>query len=133
MWKSLLAILSGILALTVTSFAIEAAMNPILLRTLGMPESAPLTRNSLVMAVTFTYGLVCVALGGYVCARLAPRLPLHHAVAMGVVQVGLTVVAMRSMPEVASRTQWTLSAILALPAAMSGGLCLTRQAKATVR
>ena len=130
MWKSLLAIVSGILALTVTSFAIEAAVKPMLIRTLGLSDAAALTQHSGVKAITFAYGLACVAFGGYVCARLAPRLPLRHAIIMGVVQGGMTILAVKSMPEIASRTHWTLTAVLAFPAAVAGGLCYARQSKA---
>lgn len=132
MWKSVLAVVAGVVALTVTSFAIEAAVNPILMRVLSLPDQAALARNSGVMAFTFAYSLVCVAFGGYVCARLAPTRPLRHAVAMGLVQVGMTLLAMQSMPELAPRAQWIISAILAFPAAVAGGFCHHKRARVAV-
>jgi hypothetical protein len=129
MWKSLLAVVAGVLTLTITSFAIEAVVNPIFMRTLDLPDAAALIHHSGVKAVTFAYSLVCVAFGGYVSARLAPRLPLRHAIAMGVVQVGMTLLAMRAFPDLASPTQWIVTAILAFPAAVAGGVWYTRRSK----
>lgn len=128
MWKSLLAVLAGVVALTITSFAIEAVANPVFMRVLGLSDAASLWQNSGVMAATFAYGLVCVAFGGWVSARLAPRLPLRHAAAMGVVQMGMTFLAMWSMPELASTAQWVINAVLAFPAAVAGGSWFTRKA-----
>src|SRR5215475_9048420 len=113
MLRSALAVLAGIAVLTVTSFAIEAAVNPFLIP--AFPQA--------VKPLTFAYGFVCVALGGYVTARLARRRPTIHAAAMGIVQAGLTVGAMFS-PEAnhATPLQWVLIAILSIPAAILGGM-----------
>lgn len=115
MLRSLLAVLAGIVVLTVASFAIEAAVDFLLPRSLSA--------NEWVKLLTYTYGLLCVAAGGFVAARIAGRLPVQHAVAMGVVQAALTVVAMFS-PEGnhASRMQWILIAICSIPAATLGGI-----------
>lgn len=129
MWPSILAVLAGILTLTITSFAIEAVANPIFMRLLGLPDHAALARHAGVRAATLAYSLVCVALGGYVCARLAPKRPLHHAITMGALQTGLTLLAMQSMPELASPTQWIVTAALAFPAAVLGGFVHTRRSK----
>jgi len=80
------------------SFAIEAALNPLLLQ--AFPESLPgpeaLASNPWVRALMFAYGLMCVATGGYIAARVARRLPVTHASVMGVIQASLTIVAMLS-------------------------------------
>ena len=116
MWQSILAVLAGILTLSITSFAIEAAANPILMRLLGLPDEAALARHPGVRNATLAYSMLCVALGGYVCARLAPKRPLHHAIVMGALQSGMTLFAMQSMPELASPTQWLVIAALSFPA-----------------
>lgn len=124
MLRSVLSVIAGIVVLTATSFAIEAVMNPLLLRLfpLALPGPAALSTNHWVRALTFAYGLTCVAAGGYVTARLARRLPIKHAAAMGIVQAGLTIMAMLS-PEAnhATRLQWIATAILSIPAALAGG------------
>jgi hypothetical protein len=115
MVRSVLAVLAGIVVLTVASFALEYALTPFL-------------PNAWVKSVTFAYGFLCVAGGGYVTAWLARRLPLKHAVAMGIAQAGLTILAMFS-PEAshASQLQWIITAILSVPAAMAGGFVYSRR------
>lgn len=125
MVRGVLSVLAGIAVLTVASFAIEAAVNPLLLRT--FPEALPgpeaLSSNLWVRALTFAYGLICVAAGGYVAARVARRLPVKHAAAVGIVQAGLTIMAMLSpVGNHASRFVWILTAILSVPAALAGGV-----------
>ena len=100
-------------------------MNPLLLRAFPqvLPGPAALSSNQWVRMLTFAYGLICVGAGGYVAARIARRLPIRHAAAMGFLQAGLTIAAMFS-PEgnLASRMQWITIAILSIPAALAGGL-----------
>jgi hypothetical protein len=125
MVRSVFAVVAGIAVLTLASFAIEAALNPLLLR--AFPEALPgpeaLSSNPWVRAVTFTYGLICVAAGGYVAASVAARLPIQHAAAMGILQAGLTIMAMLSpLGNHASRLVWIITAILTIPAALVGGV-----------
>lgn len=114
MLRSLLAVLAGIAVLTVASFAIEMAVD------LFFPR---FSASGWFRVVTSAYGLLCVAAGGYVAGRIARRLPVPHAIAMGVVQAGLTIVAMFSPEAIhATRLQWTLIAICSIPAAALGGV-----------
>jgi hypothetical protein len=124
MFRSVLAVLAGIAMLTVASFALEAVLNPLLLHLFpqALPGPDALSANSWVKALTFTYGFLCVAAGGYATARLAPRVPVKHAAAMGIVQAGLTIMAMLSpVSSHASTLQWIATAIMSVPAALAGG------------
>jgi hypothetical protein len=82
---SVLSVLAGTAVLTLASFVIEAALNPLLLQ--AFPEALPgpeaPASNPWVRALTFAYGLICVANGGYIAARVARRLPVTHASVMG--------------------------------------------------
>jgi hypothetical protein len=130
MIRSVLAILAGIATLTAASFAIEAAVNPLLLRVFpqALPGPEALSSNPWVKTLTFTYGLLCVAAGGYVAARVARRSPCKHAAAMGIVQAGLTIVAMLSpVGHHASPFQWVMAAVLSIPAALLGGILYKRR------
>jgi hypothetical protein len=130
MLRSVLSVLAGIVVLTVTSFAIEAALDPLLLRIFpeALPGTAALSSNQWVKILTFAYGLMCVGAGGYAAARIARRLALKHAAATGVVQAGLTIMAMLSpVGDHASRLQWITTAILTVPAALLGGLAYKRR------
>jgi hypothetical protein len=125
MLRSVLSVLAGIAVLTAASFAIEAAVDHLLLRLFAqaLPNPKALSGNQWVRTLTFAYGFLCVAAGGYIAARLARRLPIRHAVAMGVLQAGLTIAAMLS-PEGdhASRLQWITTAVLSVPVAAAGGI-----------
>lgn len=125
MVRSVLSVLAGIAVLTLASFAIEAALNPLLLQ--AFPEALPgpeaLASNPWVRALMLAYGLMCVATGGYIAARVARRLPVTHASVMGVIQASLTIVAMLSpVGNHASRLQWIITAVLSIPAALVGGV-----------
>ena len=125
MFRGVLSVLAGIAVLTAASFAIEAVVDPLLLWAFpqALPNAAALSSNLWARTLTFAYGLACVAAGGYAAARIAQRLPIRHAAAMGILQAGLTIAAMLS-PEGnhASRMQWITTAILTIPAALAGGL-----------
>jgi hypothetical protein len=124
MFRSVLSVLAGIAALTGTSFAVEAAVDPLLLHLFpqALPGREALASNPWVRTLTFAYGFACVAAGGYIAASVARRLQFQHAAAMGVVQAGLTIGAMLSpVANHASRWQWITSAIVAIPAAIAGG------------
>jgi hypothetical protein len=111
--------------LTVASFAIEAVLNPLLVRIFpeARPGSEALSSNPWVRTLTFAYGLACVAAGGNITARVARRVPVTHAAVMGVIQAGLTIMAMLSpVGNHASRLQWVIIAILSIPAALVGGV-----------
>ena len=130
MFRSLLSVVAGIVVLTIAAFAIEAAVNPLLLwafpRALPTPES--LLSNPWAKAMTFSYGFLCVAAGGYVTAKLAPRRPLRHTAALGITQAALTLAAMVS-PEGrrASQLQWIAIAVLSIPSALAGGWLYVRR------
>jgi hypothetical protein len=130
MLRSVLAVLAGIVVLTAASFAIEAVVNPLLLRAFpqALPSPAVLSSNPWVRMLTFAYGFACVAAGGYVAARIARRLPMRHAAATGILQAGLTIAAMFS-PEAkhASRIQWIATALLSVPSALAGGFLCKRK------
>jgi hypothetical protein len=124
MIRSVVSVFVGIAVLTIATFAIEAALDPLLLRMFpeALPSSQALSSNPWVRALTFTYGFICVAAGGYIAARVARRLPVQHAAAMGIIQAGLTIMAMLSpVGNHASRLQWIMTAILSVPAALVGG------------
>ncbi|MGC1459402.1 MAG: hypothetical protein WA825_14095 [Steroidobacteraceae bacterium] len=135
MLRSVIAVLAGILTLTVLSFAIEAAMDPLLLRLFphALPNETALGLNPMVRALMAAYGAASILAGGYVTARLARRAPVGHALAMGFLQCALTLVAMLTLSKHASTWVWLTSAIMAVPAAWIGGLVYARRAPVTSR
>jgi hypothetical protein len=131
MIRSILAVLAGIAALTITSFAIEAVANPLLMWMFpqALPNETALSTNQPARLFLYTYSTVCIACGGYVTAWIARRSEMVHVVTMGVIQVGLTVLAMRAFPEKGSLQLWIVTMAMTIPAAWSGGYIRTRTGK----
>jgi hypothetical protein len=126
--RSICAVLAGIVALTVTSFAVEAAVNPILLRLFprALPNPAAIAFNPYASLVTLVYTSLCIVAGGYVTAWIAKRAPVEHAIIMGVVQVLLTVMAMLHFRGMAPLRNWIATLILTIPVASLGGVLHAR-------
>jgi hypothetical protein len=128
MIRSALAILAGIVVLTITSFAIEAVADPLLLRMFpnALPNRAAISHNLPATLFQLAYTLLSIAAGGYVTAWLARRSEVRHAVIMGAIEVALTVWAMFSFPNEAPLVNWILSMLLIVPAAWCGALLRIR-------
>jgi hypothetical protein len=124
MIRSILAVLAGIAVILVTSFGIEAAVNPLLMRLFpdALPNEAAMSHNAAAWLFTFAYTFLCVVAGGYITARLASRFPIRHAVALGLLQSALTVPAMMAFPNQAPWWGWAISMVMVIPAAWLGGL-----------
>jgi len=123
MIRSVLAVVAGIAALTVTSFAIEALADPLLMRLFpqALPTRAAISQNLQASLFMFAYTALCIAFGGYVTAWIARRSPVRHALVMGVLQTGLTVLAMFSLKEQAPLRNWIVALALTIPCAWAGG------------
>jgi hypothetical protein len=128
MVRSILAVIAGIATLTATSFAIEAAADPILMRLFphALPNRPAISHNLASAVFLLAYTSACVAAGGYVTAWIARRSPVWHAVGMGVVQEALTVWAMVSLPNEAPLRNWIATLVLTIPVASCGGLLRAR-------
>jgi hypothetical protein len=131
MFRSTLAILAGLVAILITSFGIEAVVNPLLMRTFpeALPNEEALSGNHYVWLLTSFYTFLCVIAGGYVAARLAVRDQTQHAMALGLIQSVLTIPAMMAFPGKAPIWGWIISMIAVIPAAWCGGLIYSRRLK----
>jgi hypothetical protein len=68
--RSILAVLAGIAVLTIISFGIEAAADPLMMRMFpqALPTRAALSQNQWATLFMLTYTMLSVAAGGYVTA-----------------------------------------------------------------
>jgi peptidoglycan/LPS O-acetylase OafA/YrhL len=119
MIRSILAVLAGIATLTAASFAIEAV--------------TAIVYNQPSRVFQITYTTLCIAAGGYVTAWVARRRMALHATIMGVIEVGLTVLAMRAFADKAPLGMWIASMIMTAPAAWLGGVLAAQQAARKVK
>ena len=126
MFRSLLAVVAGILVLTLVSFAIEAAADRLLMRLFprALPDAAALAESVPVRLFMLLYTSFAVVVAGYVTAWIAGRAQLAHAAIMGGIEVTLTLYVMIAAPIVeahpAPRWAWISGVILMIPAACLG-------------
>lgn len=134
MMRSVLAVLAGILALSLTSFAIEWATDAWILQTipdaLSKGAAWPGVLRKLFMSA---YTTLCVACGGYVTALVARRSEVRHAVIMGAIQMAMTAWAMVEFRDKAPLWSWIAGIALTVPAAWCGGMVRAKQARAASR
>ncbi len=121
--------MAGLAVIVVTSFGIEAAVDPLLMRTFpsALPDEAAVAFNVPARLLTFAYSSLCVILGGYVTARLAARAAERHALILGLVQSALVIPAMFAFWDKSPLWGWLVTMITVIPAAWFGGLIYCRQ------
>ena len=130
MIRSVLAVLAGIVVLTIASFAIEEVANPLTLRVFpdALSNGAPLSHTLPARLFMMAYTMLSVAAGGYVTAWIARRSQVWHAIIMGAIQVALTVWAMFKLPHQAPLWAWITGMVLIVPASWLGGVIRAKQA-----
>lgn len=135
MIRSVLAVLAGLVVLTIVSFAIEAAAEPLLMHLFpaALPNSAALAANSGARLFMLAYTMFSIAVGGYVTAWIARRAPLIHAAVMGAIEVAFTLYVLIAAPfaEVHKPLHWSSIAglVLIIPAAYLGAAIRGKQAR----
>ena len=120
MWKTLLSVIAGYAALavlTIALFGVLAIAAPASFG--GEPSAAPGTGATLVI---LAFGLIAAVLGGWVTARLAPRRPWRHVLALAGLVLLLSVVSALASPE-SSAPGWyqTGLALVGVCGALLGG------------
>ena len=122
MVRSVMAVLAGLVVLTGASFAIEALVNQTLPRILpgSFPDQPALDASVSLRLFMIVYTMLSITLGGYVTARWAPQNPVRHAVAMGVVELIMTIVVMLKFFSTAPLWGWLVGSLLIVPSAWCG-------------
>lgn len=138
MIRSVLAVLAGIVVLTIVSFGIEAAADPLLMHLFpaALPDAAALSRNFPARLLMLAYTTFAIGLGGYITAWIANRARVWHAAIMGAIEVAFTLYVMIAAPfpeaHQAPRWGWIAGMILMIPAAALGGLIRARKTSGQV-
>lgn len=138
MIRSILAVVAGLVVLTIVSFGIEAAVDPLLLHLFphALPNAAALSASTPARLFMIVYTMFSIAVGGYVTAWIARRRPILHAAIMGAIEVAFTLYVMIAapFPEVRQVPMWGWIAtlVLIIPAACAGAAVRgSRAARAT--
>lgn len=122
MIRGILAVFSGIVVLTILTFAIEAATTPLLMNAFpsALPAKEAFQRNVPVKFFVLAYSALCMCAAGYVTAWIARRNELRLAIIMAAIQVALTVWAMSVFYDHAPLWAWLAGIGLMVPAAWLG-------------
>jgi len=133
MTRSIAAVLTGIVALTLLTFAIESATTPSLMRMFphALPSAEAMQRNVPIKLFILVYSTLCMVVAGYLTAWIAPRNGLRHAIAMAAIQVALTAWAMSTFYDHAPLWAWLSGIALMPPAAALGAKARERFHAAT--
>jgi hypothetical protein len=133
MIRSILAVLAGLVVLTIASFAIEAAVNPLLMHIFpgAIPDAAALSRNFPARLWMLAYTTFSIGLGGYATGWIASRAKIWHAAIMGAIEMAFTLYVMLAapFPEVRQSPRWgfVVGMILMVPAACLGAAIRVKQ------
>ena len=124
MARSILAIVTGFIAIAVLAFGTDAAMR------VAMPSAfGPDGRVDSVPLLLFTqlYVFVYAVAGCYLAAWLAGRKPMQHALILGVLGLVFNVAGTVAMWNTAPAWYHILALLLVIPAAWLGGKIRERQ------
>ena len=117
--RSIGAVLGGIVAVFVLSLGIDE-----ILHLTGVYPPWSERMSDALFSLATSYRIVIGVVGGYVTARLAPRAPMRHALIMGGIGLGLSLVGViisSSQPNLGPLWYPLALAVTALPCAWAGG------------
>lgn len=131
MMRSILAVFTGIVVLTLLTFAIEAATTALLMNAFpnALPTKEAMQSNVPMKLFILVYSTLCMIAAGYITAWIAPRNELRLAIIMAAIQVALTAWAMSAFYDHAPFWAWLAGMVLMVPAAWLGAT-LRRKRKA---
>ena len=120
--RSVGAVVAGFVAVVVLSIATDFICHALgVFPPLGQPMSAGLYALALAYRTLFTVA------GGYIAARLAPRRPLAHAVALGVIGIVAGTAGAVAMWQLGDQWYPIALVLLALPSTWLGGWLFSRR------
>ena len=122
MTRSILAVFTGIVVLTLLTFVIEAATTPLLMHAFpnALPTEEAMQRNVPMKLFILFYSALCMVAAGYITAWIASRNELPLAIIMAAIQVALTAWAMSAFYDRAPLWAWLAGMVLMVPAACLG-------------
>jgi hypothetical protein len=127
MWRSIGAVLAGLLAVVVLSTAVDTILH---VTRVYPPLGAREPMSNALWLLATAYRVVFGIAGGYIAARLAPDRPVKHAVVLGVVGVVISIMGVAATwgkgPEFGPVWYPIGLVLIALPTSWLGGVLYTR-------
>jgi hypothetical protein len=124
-WRSTAAVFLGFVAVVVLSLGTDQLLHAL---QVYPPWGQPMYDTGLCL-LALAYRCVYAVLGSYIAAKLAPRAPMRHALALGVVgSVLSTAGAIATIPMKLGPAWYPIALVLtALPCAWLGGVLFRRR------
>jgi hypothetical protein len=118
LWRSIGAVLAGVVAIFVLSLGTD-----VVLHATGVYPPWLQPMSSALFLLATAYRIVYGIAGGYLTARLAPSKPMKHALILGIVGLGLSILGAVSTWNSGLGPRWYPLALVAtaLPCAWLGG------------
>lgn len=117
MGRSAVAVLGGLVAVFVLSLGTDQVLHTL---QVFPPWGQPMYEPGLLL-LALAYRIVYGVVGGYIAARLAPRNPMRHALALGVVGLALSTAGAIGMRGLGPSWYPIALVLTALPCAWLGG------------
>jgi hypothetical protein len=126
--RSLLAVLAGLVVVVVLTALTDGTLQAVGV----LPATGQRRFEDGEAALALSYHLLYVTAGAYLCARLAPRWPLGHALAFGAVGLGMSLLGLQAILTGDLAPAWYGWAliVLALPVSGFGGHLAARRRRA---
>jgi hypothetical protein len=125
LWRSVAAVLLGLFVIFVLSLVTDQVLHML---EVYPPWGQPMydTGDNL---LALAYRIVYAVIGCYIAARFAPRNPMHHALALGIVGTVLSLVGLMAAIQMDLSPIWYPIAIVltALPCAWLGGVLVGKK------
>lgn len=125
--RSILALLAGFATVVILSTATDAVLHALKV----YPANGEPMYDPGLNALALAYRCVFTVLGGYVCARLAPSLPLRHAFILGAIGTAVGTLAVVATWNMGLGPRWypIALAVTGLPLTWLGGFLRVRSGK----
>ena len=128
MGRSAVAVLGRLVAVFVLSLGTDQVLHTL---QVFPPWGQPMYETGLLL-LALAYRIVYGVVGGYIAARLAPRNPMRHALALGVVGLGLSTAGAIGMRDLGPSWYPIALVLTALPCAWLGGVLHRAQRDGTI-
>jgi len=117
MARSILAVIGGYAVTVVCVVALDFGFGALVPGGRGSPSSPPTS----LMVLNVAFGIPCAVLGGYVCALIARRAEVMHALVLGIVAEAMSIASL--ILQLGSQPLWYGLALvlIVLPSMLAGG------------
>ena len=127
MGRSILAVVVGYAVMAVCVVALNFASGALVSGGRATLSSPPTS----LMVLNVIFGIPCAVLGGYVCALIARRAEIVHALILGIVAEAMSIVSLILYLDIQPLWYGLALALIILPSTLAGGFLRATGSRAT--